>query len=270
MAITWDNSDGKRYAYLASLTAWTWRSEAVPVPDNENTIYLCSAKHLPHGWTDPSGNFHRPKMSGLRIKEDLGGYRLGEGGAEKQTAQFKIHLGGYEDDLWGDFLFQNVLERARIIIWAMDRETLDVDYVFDGVFDGTDVSFKPNSKIPIRCQGGPGALRQPIGLLEEWTAAQIRGDLPGGNEVEQPHSPGRYRQIVFGSNIRSEATCFARDWEAVSGDAGPLTDANSIALCPSFTDVTTFSDVVFLGQSSANVRSFFRPRCVPQTACIIW
>ncbi len=258
MAITWDNSDGKRYAYLASLTAWTWRSEAEPVPDTENTVYLCSASHLPHGWTDSSGNFHRPKMSRLRIKEDLGGYRYGEGGVEKQTASFRIHLSGYDDDLWDDLLFQNVLERARVIIWAMDRETLDIEYVFDGTFDGTDVRFKPNAEIPIRCIGGPGALRYPVGLLEEWTSAQIRGDVTSGNEVEEPHAPGRYRQVVFGSNIRSEATCFARDWEPASGDPGPLTDPDSIGLCPSFTDVSTFHDVVFHGQSSANVPIIFQ------------
>ena len=258
MAITWDDSDGKRYAYLASLTAWTWRSEAVPVPDLENTVYLCSAGHLPQGWTDPSGNFHRPKMSRLKIREDLGGYRLGEGGVEKQRAEFRILLGGYDDDLWDDLLFQNVLERARVIIWAMDRETLDVTYVFDGTFDGTDVKFKPNVSIPIRCIGGPGAMRYPLGLLEEWTDAQIRGDVTSGNEVEEPHAPGRYRPIVFGSNIRAEATCFARDWEPGSTDVGPLTDPDSIAICPSSTDVTTFSDVVFHGQSSTNVPIIFQ------------
>ena len=257
MAINWYEHD-KRIGYVCDFTAFNFlevEGDPTPSPDPNslNTINMCSAKHFPSGWSDDDGagtvRLYEPRMSDLIITKDLGGHQYLKSGVIDETASFKIRIGGYDDDFWTSATFEKVLEGARITIRAVDRETYDEETIFDGYFDGLDVEFAPNAKIPIRAVGGPRLFRRSIGLVEEWHANHFRGDFaiasgyPHQFSVESTNALNRVRPVAWGDNLIMEATTFAFDWASTSGDVGPLTVAADAASCPSMTNMLTVAAI---------------------------
>src|SRR3990172_8162953 len=113
---------GESVGYLARLDGFSV-SKGTTV-----SLYMCSSRWFPQGFTGANGQTYDPRMSDLVIDRDLGKLGLGKSALMRETATFSVAIGGYSDaDFWTVFYGGGAaggndtrLETARIVIWLID------------------------------------------------------------------------------------------------------------------------------------------------------
>lgn len=166
------------------------------------TLYVCQAEMFPDGYTDTNGNAYSPRMFGLTIDRDVGGFSFRRSGFETKQASFSLVIGDYDDvDFWSSFADGNRLEGGRVAIRMVDIDDGTTETLFHGHMQPVrNAKFAPKSKTKFKALEGPRELHRPLAMqafvpLEFWEDSST---VPQG-EREEDRSPAVVKPWLFGN-----------------------------------------------------------------------